>query len=332
MKRGREHGMKKYAVLMIINAVVLIFVTHFFFYNESETNALAYRFTLVYPQAWDKQWYQLPEVFDSAGANVKCVSFQETNEEEQIEALQKAIYAHADGIITMGTNTSEALAEVINAAEEEGIPVILVDSDLPETNRSGYVGADNRVYGKKAGEDMVEATQAKAKIGIIVSRLDNPNQAERVEGFCDAIRSYEDMEVIQILECGADRIKVRKMMQEMLKEYPDIDALYCTEPVSSEMAGEVLEDMGYGISDMQVICSAMSEEIWGKITEGRYYSAIVQNVYEQKDLAVVYLKSYLNGKNDGADVIYTEINSVKKDFAYDAWAASMENGEAVWKE
>lgn len=324
--------MKKYAVLMIMNIAVVLLATRLFFTDKNETGALTYRFTMIYPQAWDEQWQQFPDVFDLEGANIRSISFGETKEEDQIAALKKAIYSHADGIITVGSSTSEKLAAAINEAEEAGIPVVLVDSDLPDTQRSGYVGADNRIYGQKAGEDMEEATGGRAKIGIIVSGLDNPNQSERVEGFCEKIRSCEEMEVVQILECEADRMKVRKRMQEMLKEYPQIDALYCTDSVSSEMAGEILQSMGYGSSDMRVVCSDMSDEIWKNISEGRYYSSVVQNVYEQKNLAAAYLKSWLNGEKQQKEAVYTEIVSIREDFDYEAWAASGKNGEAVWED
>lgn len=320
--------MKKYLILMLINAAVLIGVMLHFMDDTPAENALAYRFTLVYPQAWNDQMSAIPDNFDELGANIKCVSFESAKENEQLEALQKAVFSRVDGIITVGTNTSDELEEIIGEAEKEGIPVVLVDSDLPKSARSGYVGVDNRTAGEKAGADMAEATGGQARVGIIVSQLDNLNQAERVEGFRSVAEQYPGMEIAEILECEADRIKIRKLVQDMLVQHPDINALYCTEMVSSEMVGEVLETMGYGVSDMQVVCSDMTDRIWTYISEGRYYSSVVQNVYEQCCQAVAYLKDYLNGKTGGKDVVYTGITSIKQDFDYAAWG---KDGKTIWK-
>ena len=93
------------------------------------------------------------------------------NEQGQVDAIQKAIYSKVNGIITAGTNSSPELIEVINAAVKEEIPVVLVNSDIPSSDRTCYVGTDNYEAGRMAGVDMAEATGKKAKIGVIVSKM-----------------------------------------------------------------------------------------------------------------------------------------------------------------
>lgn len=332
---GRERGgagMKKYLLLMVLNCVLLFEIMHAF-YEEPVKYELNYRFVLIYPQEWRDQHYEVPDMFEAKKANVKCVSFGNTKENEQVEAIQKAILANADGIITVGTGDSRELTEMVNEAEKQGIPVVLVDSDLYGTNRSGYAGTDNREAGALAGRDMAAATGGKAKIGIIVSDLERASQLERVEGFRSVLEEYPDMEVIRILECEADRTKIRRLIAEVLAEHPELDAIYCTENVSSEMAGEILGELRYEPGQIKVVCSELSAQIWDYIQEGRYYSAVVQNLYEQVNRAVVCLKAYKNGGDGTAetDTSWSGLASVKKDFDYESWSMSGRTEAAAWE-
>lgn len=322
--------MKRYLCLVGLNCVILFGMMYSFFSEKQAAYELNYRFTLIYPQVWREQNYEMPDMFELHRANMKCVSFGSTSDDEQIEMLQKAILANVDGIITVGSGGSRELAELVDEAEKQGIPVILVDSDLRDTKRSGYVGADNYKAGELAGQDMVKATGGQAKIGIIVSRLDNASQAERVKGFEHVVEEHEKMEVLEILECEEDRTVIRRLIENMLKEHPELDAIYCTESVSSDMAGEILQELRCGPEQVKVVCSGLSDHIWEYIQEGRYYSAVVQDIYEQVEQAVVCLKEHKNNGVNAPEFVYTGITSVKKGFDYESWRDAGQNGEA-WK-
>lgn len=323
--------MKKYMALMAANLAVVLLITFLFFGEKPENQPLVYRFTMIYPENWEEQGQQFPEVLEIDGANLRCVRFRESQEEEQIEAIQKAIYAHADGIITVGTSTSQQLEDAINAAAEADIPVVLVDSDLPGTKRAAYAGADNRSFGEMAGRELAEATGEKANIGILVSLRTNPGQAEREQGFCREIASRKEMRVVGVTECGTDRIRVRKTIQEMLRAYPQIDALFCADALSSEMVGEILQSEEYSDRKIQVVCSGMTEQILGYLSENICYSAILQDGCRQYRLAAACLKACLNRERMETDTLYTELICADETFDYEAWKEKEKGGETVWR-
>lgn len=322
--------MKKYSILILANVLVIALCMHFWYRGEEKEDNLAYRFTLVCPQTWNDIAEGTGSADAELGTNTKCVGFKNMNEEEQIAAIKKAVYANVKGIITVGTRETPELTDAINLTIKKGIPVILVGSDLPESDRTCYIGTDNLKAGKIAGEDMAAAVNGKAKIGILVSELENSNQRERVEGFRNAVSIYKEMEIVEILECNADRIKIRKYLQQMLEENPDITALYCTEEIATDMVGEQLKSMGYAPGEIQVVSFGMTENVWNYISEGRYYSSIVQESFYQGVQAVTYLKDYLNGKNRETEVVYTDIESAKKDFDFEEWKSGRGSREVVW--
>lgn len=323
--------MKKYILLLLANLLVVGLFMQFVFKESGEKERLAYRFTFVCPQIWDDTAAGMKAADQELGTNTKCIGFKSLNETMQIEAIQKAIYSKADGIITAATSVTPELEAVINQAVKEKIPVVLVDSDLPESDRSCYIGTNNLEAGRMAAKDMIEATDGKAQIGILISDLDNSNQRKRVQGFREEIQVCEEMEIVRIMECDSDKIKVRKLFQQMLQENPRIDAVYCTEETASEIVGEQLIKMKLDPRNMHVIGFGMSENIWNYIETGYYDSSIVQDNYSQGYLAVAQMKDYINGKNRRIDFVQTKITSAKKEFDFEEWKVSAKNEEVVWK-
>ena len=163
--------MKKYITLVIFNVIMVVCAAKLLFSQNNENHTLAYRFTFVSPLIWDETANGITVADEELGTNTKCIGFKSMNEQGQVDAIQKAIYSKVNGIITAGTNSSPELIEVINAAVKEEIPVVLVNSDIPSSDRTCYVGTDNYEAGRMAGEDMAEATGKKAKIGVIVSKM-----------------------------------------------------------------------------------------------------------------------------------------------------------------
>lgn len=151
-----------------------------------------------------------------------------SNPEEQLKLLDMAIQAKVDGIIVQALNDS--FTPLINKAVKEGIPVITIDTDAPESLRNAYIGTDNYLAGQLAGQTLVKDTLGKATIGIITGGIDNAyNQHQlRVQGFKDAIAKVEGIKIIAIDESNLTRVQAEEKAYKMLKEHEDITAFYGT--------------------------------------------------------------------------------------------------------
>lgn len=322
--------MKKYMLIVLAAAAVLTASVQGVTHKNQEEIKINRRFTFVCPLQWEEMAEGMRGADRNLGTNTKFVGFQNLDAQGQANALKKAVYSRVAGIITAGSNYSPLVTNAVKEAVAEGIPVVLVDSDLPTSERTCYIGTDNREAGRNAGEDLAAASDGKAHIGIIVSRLDNLNQQERVEGFCEVIGSYPDMEIVQTLECNSDRLRISKLTEQMLKEYPQIDALYCAEDVSTEMMGGILEELKYEPEEYIVVGHGLNDKIWDYIQEDRYYSTIVEEDYNRGYLAVNYLWDYLNGENSDVDTIHTNVISAKREFDYEAWCSEYTSEEIIW--
>jgi len=151
-----------------------------------------------------------------------------SNPEEQLKLLDMAIQAKVDGIIVQALNDS--FTPLINKAVKEGIPVITIDTDAPDSLRLAYIGTDNYEAGRLAGQTLVKDTAGKAKIGIITGGVDNAYKQHqlRVQGFKEAIEKIEGIKIIAIDESNLTRVQAEEKAYKMLKKHKDITAFYGT--------------------------------------------------------------------------------------------------------
>ncbi len=105
------------------------------------------------------------------------------------------ISAKVDGIIIQGVEGKQ-FVDLVFKGVERGIPIITVDTDVKSSVRKAYVGTDNYYAGQLAGRTIIENTIGEQYVGIVTGRFDAINQQERIEGFKDAIKSTDRIQIV----------------------------------------------------------------------------------------------------------------------------------------
>lgn len=320
--------MLKIMRLVIIGSVLMLFLICISNYDDrSQIEEYTWRFTFISPLT---QWGAIVNGVKAADkefkTNTKIYGSEKLDIEGQIQAIKDAVLTRPDGIITSAPVHSEGLCEAIASAISSGIPVVLVDSDFTETDRNCYIGTDNIEAGRMAGGDMYNITKGKAKIGIIVADLGNPNQQERIQGFKSQISQYSEMEVLDIIECHSERMELLTKIPEMLEEYPEMNALYLVEGIASAVTCDILQNPKFCDREISVVASDDSEEVREALLNDIYDAAIVQQPYEQGYLAVQTLCRILEGENVESE-IYTDVFSIDKNYKDEI---TRENKDIEW--
>lgn len=298
----------KYLIFLLMILMILLLKSP---RQSSSDHKAAFRFTFVCPLTWENVATGICDADEEFGTDTKLVGCSYLSPELQAKAIETAIYSNPDGIITAGIEDSEELRDVLLKAQEKQIPVILVDSDLPDCGRICYIGTDNIEAGRIAGKDIYEATNGKAKIGVVCSTLSAVNQKERLEGFSEEIKRYPGLSIETVIECESSRLLLNEKIPQMLEQYPQINAILCMEGFSSDMVGNILKQMGPSYCDIQIVSFDIVSPSLQYVQEGTYYSIIAQSPYEQGYLAVSTLVDYLKGKHID-NILYTDVFSIKK--------------------
>lgn len=277
---------------------------------DYQTNQFQYRITLIAPNVSDYYWKKIYEgVLKESiiyGFDVQFVGPNETNNVKQIEFIETAIAAQVDGIITQASNP-EQFYPVINKAKIAGIPVVLVDSDAPESNRDYYVGSDNFEAGKIAGKAMIEVSGGKANIVIITGIENQGSFKERLEGFRDSINEQKEMRIIAVKEVKDDHLRAMQLTNDVLKTFPEVNAFLGISSNNLQGITKAISEKNNRNSYL-IVGFSNGEYGIGSLGNGTINAIIIQNPYLMGMHSVELLNKIFLGKEPEIKIIETDIS------------------------
>src|SRR5437879_8869292 len=116
--------------------------------------------------------------------------------------FQDLVEQHPAGIC-LSAARPEMFKARIDKAISEGIPVICVDADVPDSRRVLYIGTDNLKAGRESLKRMAALVPGKGHIvDLTIPR--QANRGDRVAGVVDALKNFHSLKVTKILDDKGD--------------------------------------------------------------------------------------------------------------------------------
>lgn len=113
-----------------------------------------------------------------------------------LKNIDELVDSDINGLILSPVDTEEIRSK-INELQDNGIQVVTIGTDLPETKRLAYVGSNSYKFGMIAGNLMGLFTQGKAKTGIITGSEFSYNHQKKVEGFSNyMLQNFPDSSIV----------------------------------------------------------------------------------------------------------------------------------------
>ena len=196
---------------------------------------------------------------------------------DTIRLLNIAIASKVNGIITEGFNTPE-FKRLIGDAEKENIPVVSLDPSSPQSEKTAYVGTNGFEMGFKEGNLVVQASQGKAKVAMVLGEGMDSYGNVKVEGFKDAIKDYKDIQIVSTKIAEPGILGAHNITQEILNNYPEVNTIVCTTSKDTIGVAQLLVDFNR-VGDVAIIGYDSSPEILSYIQKGIIYGTIVPNFY-----------------------------------------------------
>jgi ribose transport system substrate-binding protein len=181
--------------------------------------------------------------FDAARKfNVK-LSWQGTNGvdfQPELTIFNAAVQKKPQAIIVAPFSPT-AFVQPVQAAMSSGIPVVTVDGSLNKKVEVQNIRTDNMVVGGLAGDGMGKAIGGKGEVGIISFAPDIPVQADRVNGFKNALKKhYPNVKVVAVEYGGADTGKASQKAAAIIQAHPNLAGLYGTDTSDAEGAASAI--------------------------------------------------------------------------------------------
>lgn len=145
------------------------------------------------------------------------------NVDEQKAMVQHVLKDRPDVVIFIPVD-DVAMVPSVKQLNEAKIPVVLVSNPLPGSFVT-YIGADDFEIGYREARYLFGKLRGKGKIVIIEGAAVAPTNRERVRGYQRALAEFPRIEVLGSGNGNYQQPDARRVMQEFLKAYPQIDAV-----------------------------------------------------------------------------------------------------------
>lgn len=193
-----------------------------------------YRLVFVLPDAPAQFVDTLREAIAEAVASsvadrtdVRIVTFPNGNPHALVKSLRMLSAGDTDGVAIFAQETPH-VRDAIARLKADGVPIVALVSDLPNTERDHFVGIDNVAAGRTAGFLMGKFIgNTGGSVMVLVSSMQARDNVERRLGFDQVMAdSFPAIEVLPSIENHDDEETTTRLVSEVLRKRPDITGIY----------------------------------------------------------------------------------------------------------
>ena len=200
----------------------------------------------------------------------------ESDVETQINTLD-AVIAENPTVLCLSASDIESCQAQLEAASENGIPVVVFDSNVNDDELvAAFRGTDNEYVGKLAAEKLADAIGGSGKIAVFSAQEKTESIQKRVEGFEEAIASdYPDISIVS--KIYMDQVEdMSEAISNVLTSYPDLAGVFCTNENASNLYLSV--DKGENAPVMVGVDASTVQQ--DAIKNGQELGCVSQDPYE----------------------------------------------------
>ena len=176
------------------------------------------------------------------GYPVTLLSANGTYETQEMH-IASFIEQELNVIAICSVNLTEVLRS-IDAANTAGIPVVLFEKPIDGADVSFFAGYNAAEEGRIAAKAIAEADDGKENFVVeIIGPEDNPNAINASKGFHEEIDTVNNITVIQVVS-NWNIQSAYEGMKSILKKYPTISAIYCSNSTLDKGVDAALDEIG----------------------------------------------------------------------------------------
>jgi ribose transport system substrate-binding protein len=145
----------------------------------------------------------------------------------ELGIFREIVEQHPAGIC-LSAGRPEIFQAEIDKAVAQGIPVICVDADVPDSRRVLYIGTDNFKAGRESLKQMAALVPGGGSIAVITIPGQR-NLDDRVAGVADALKNFPAIKLTKILDDKGDARSAFDQVSELIQKKEKVDGIICLE-------------------------------------------------------------------------------------------------------
>ncbi len=245
--------------------------------------------------------------FKHFGITVIIEKLKGYNEKAHLTAIKKLTNGNIDALIVATVNSKEIVAH-INSLE---IPVIAINSDLPDVNKLCLIGNDYIKSGKTvAGLFNKFFNEEKTRVLIITGSSKMIGHNQRISGFQEMINTqYHNITITAIYENNDDDDKSYEILSKL--DTDNFDAVYLT---AGGVIGAIIAlDSHNSEKRIKVIAHDISEKTSHYLVDDKIDALITQDPYTQGYLPIKNVYNFYFGQKELISSLLTDTKILIKE-------------------
>ncbi len=243
--------MKKVSVGIMILALLLVSANIFAQgAKDSSADSGKMKVAVVLKTLSSEYWKRVVAGAEEAAAkyDVELIKLGPPTEdavEQQINMVQDVLTQNPAALVFSPSQPPTAV-NVLMSAKEKGVPVILVDTPMPETFTDfvTFIGTENYTAGKLGAEAVAKKLgSGNKRVVIIEGAPGNPTTTQRADGAIEAFTAA-GYTILSRQPGYSDRERAYTTMQNILQANKSVDAVFCSNDEMALGALRALEQAG----------------------------------------------------------------------------------------
>lgn len=193
-----------------------------------------YHFTFILPDSESQFVRSLVDAIGEASkvqstdrTMIKVISVPENDPHSVVHSLDKLDPLNVDGVAIMAPETPQ-LRDAIGRLKSEGISVVALVSDLPNSGIDHFVGINNLAAGRTAAVLMGRFSgERQGKVLVVSNSMQLRDSLERRLGFDELMAErFPRLRVLPSIETHGDAGRTERYVSSALMAHPDVCGVY----------------------------------------------------------------------------------------------------------
>jgi LacI family transcriptional regulator len=245
--------------------------------------------------------------YEAFGLNAEIKVINYTEADRQALILEEFASGSVSGVIVSPLHNDKVLAAMTLLAGKN-IPVITINTDIPGSARSCFVGEDSMQAGRAAAHLMAKFMVGRGTVAIISGPINFLSETRRLFGFIELLeQEYPDIQVLETVQTGEEPVVVYRETARLLHEHPDLGGIFISSGGVREV-GRAVSALGFA-DKISIISFDLYDEIRDLVQRGVIDCTIGQNLYQQGAYSVqLFFQYFFYNRPLPAGEIFTPID------------------------
>ena len=232
----------------------------------------------------------LKEEAERLGVDIHFLGPSSIDIARQNTILQQVLAKDPAGILFMPFGSGHNA--VINEAIDQGVPLVTVDGDAPQSDRLGYSGTNWVQLGRKQAEVMANLLGGEGQV-MLSAIIPNDNTRKARNGIREVLDEYENIEIVGLLNDQGQVSTAARKSAQAIQSNPNIDGFIGIDAASGPGIAKAVEEAGK-VGDIKVVCVDDTPDIVEAVQKGSIQASVVQKreAFEVWGLRMLYFHNH----------------------------------------